>query len=326
MAFSRFCVRFSRHILNCEFHMEQSFTADAFSPDLIFNGLKGEIIDYVISSYSVNVKMIYMYYYRPQLQVHCDNIWNGTGHDHFIHLHKVPAPGIYHAKFVLVTTTEMCRLIVMTANITETIAKNCLNDYYTITVPKCKLACPTIFTTNFYQFLDAFEIKLKSGLLQYDWKGISANLLVSIPRGLSHAMCWRSLLNSNVRFKGEATIRTTTGMLGFNIKKVLRVQKCVFEYNKDWIKDLTKASEHPFGRYDFRHNKEQKTGKDKYELKAIESKPFHYKRYTVEYTRPKKRWLIITSANLSKQAWGSLKQPSVNAELGITWNSKFSFN
>ena len=327
MAFSRFRTRFSIHILIWEFHMEQSFTSDALSNDLIFNGLKGDIIDYVISSYHVNIKLIYMYFYRPELQVHCSKAYGGIGNEPFIHIHTLKEPGIYHAKFILITTTEACRFIVMTTNITETIVKDCLNDYYMITVPKSKLSAPTPFTLRLYQFLDTFNIKLKSGLNQYDWKGLHANLLISIPTGLNHALCWRSVINTPKRVRGSAVIRTPTGMLGYDIKKTLRIQDCVFEYNKEWIADVTQQTDHPYGIYDFRHNRDKKTGKDKYTLKMIESKPFHYKRYTVDYTYPtKKRMLIITSANLTKQAWGSLKHPSVNAELGITWNSKFSFN
>ena len=214
--------------------MEQSFTSDALSTDLIFNGLKGEVIDYVISSYHVNIKLIYLYFYHPALQVHCGNAYNGTGHDSFIHIHKLREPGIYHAKFILITTTEACRFIVMTTNITEQLVKNCLNDYYMITVPKVKLSAPTDFTIRLYQFLDAFNIKLKSGLNLYNWKGIQANLLISVPTGLNHALCWRTIINTPKRVRGSAVIRTTTGMLGFDIKKVLRVQECIFEYQKEY--------------------------------------------------------------------------------------------
>ena len=101
--------------------METALTSDAFSPELIFRGLKGNIIDYVISSYHVNVALILMYYYRPELQIHCDSYTNGSGKEPFIHTHKLPKDGIYHAKFVLVTTTEACRLIIMTTNITEAV-------------------------------------------------------------------------------------------------------------------------------------------------------------------------------------------------------------
>ena len=97
----------------------------------------------------------------------------------------------------------------------------------------------------------------------------------------------------------------------------------IFEYQKEY----DRKPDFNWLLYDFKYNVNKKTGKDNYILKEIDSKPYHYKRYTVDYTYPtEKRMLIITSANLTKQAWGSLKHPSVNAELGITWNSKFSFN
>ena len=307
--------------------MEQSFTSDALSRDLIFNGLKGEIIDYIISSYKVNVKLIYLYYYHPNIQVHCHEIveGTGTGHDSFVHEHyrEFPNGGIYHAKFILITTTEACRFIVMTTNITNTTIKDCLNDYYQIDIPLCGMKAPTIFTSRLYQFLDTYHIKVKSCLNQYDWYGLQANLLVSIPRSINHSMCWRLLLNTNKRLKGKATIRTASFALSWDIKKILHIQECTVEYDQNYqqradLKDLIL--------YKFENNLDQKKGKNKYELKAMELKPYHYKRYTIEYTKPEKRWLIITSANLGKSAWGSLKQPSLNAELGITWNSKFSFN
>ena len=52
--------------------MEQSFTIDCLTPEFIFNGLNGEIIDYVISSYTLNMNLIYLYYWRPELQIHLE--------------------------------------------------------------------------------------------------------------------------------------------------------------------------------------------------------------------------------------------------------------
>ena len=307
--------------------MEKSFTCDALSRELIFNGLKGDIIDYVISSYKVNVKLIYLYFYHPNLQVHCHEVLEGTstGKETFIYEHKdkFQKGGKYHAKFILITTTEVCRFIVMTTNITNITIQNCLNDYYVITVPKCGLKAPNVFTTRLYQFLDAYSIRLKSCLNQYDWYGLEANLLVSIPQGINHSMCWRMLMNTNKKVQGSAVIRTSSLALGWDIKKILRIQQCTVEYAKDYTK---RPELQDLILYNFDNNLDKKTNKNKYDLRSVEMKPFHYKRYTIEYTKPNKRWLIITSANLGKSAWGTLKWPSLNAELGITWNSKFNFN
>ena len=87
--------------------MEQSFTIDCLTPEFVFNGLNGEIIDYVISSYKVNMKLIYLYYYHPALQIHCQEAFNGTGKEDFVHLHQVEEPGIYHAKFILIMTRDV---------------------------------------------------------------------------------------------------------------------------------------------------------------------------------------------------------------------------
>lgn len=303
--------------------MEQSFTSDALTPQTIFGGLNGEIMDYVISSYRVNLALIHLYYYKPQLQLHCQEAFNGSGKEDFVHIHKVPEPGIYHAKFILLTTKDVLKLIVMTTNITENIIKNCYNDYYVIMVPKTTLASPTPFTTYFYQFLDSYGIKLKNGLLQYDWRGIKGKLLVSIPGKISHGICFNAQIKAPKKnSKTKATIRCASMMTGYDIKKVLHVNECVLEY----LKDNPEGTQ--FGIYDLNHNKD-KEQKERYRLVSFESAiPFHYKRYTIEYKGKKKtrRYLIITSANLTRQAWGTAKYAAYNAELGIVWNSKFSFN
>lgn len=112
-------------------------------------------------------------------------------------------------------------------------------------------------------------------------------------------------------------------MLGFDIKKILGVQKCTFCY----LKDRQKRTDVNWLLYDLEHNKKtNKEGKpiQNYELEEIESIPFHIKRYEIEFIKKKKikKWQIVTSANLTKQAWGTLKDPAKNVELGIAWNYK----
>ena len=303
--------------------MEQSFTIDGLTSDFILGNLKGDIIDYVISSYQVNLSLIYLYYWHPALQVHCQDILNGTGKEDFVHLHKVKPPGIYHAKFILITTTEVLRLIIMTTNITEPLVKNCLNDYYVINIPKSTLSCPTQFTTYLYQFFDTYDIKLKSGLLQYQWKGIKGKLLISIPGKISHGIFFHEQIKKPKRNSiTEAVIRCSSMMTGYDIKKIIHVKKCIIEPLQESSKIQT------YGIYDLKNNKE-KDGKPRYELKPFESKqPFHYKRYMIRYIGKKntRQYLIVTSANLTRQAWGTAKYAALNAELGVIWNSKLTFN
>ena len=304
--------------------MEQSFTIDCLTPEFIFNGLNGEIIDYVISSYKVNMKLIYLYYYHPKIQIHCQEAFNGTGKEEFVYLHKVKEPGIYHAKFILITTKDVLKLIVMTTNITENIVQNCLNDYYVIMIPKTNLSVMTNFTTYLYQFFDAFNIKLKQGLMQYDWKHVKGKLLVSIPGKLSHGICFNKQIKlPKKNQKTRAIIRCASMMTGYDIKKVFHVKECIIEYLKDNPKGTL------LGIYDLEHNKEKDGKTDRYQIMTFESpQPFHYKRYVIEYQGKKKirQYLIITSANLTRQAWGTIKYAAYNAELGIIWNSKFTFN
>lgn len=315
--------------------MEASFTIDALSPEFVFGGLKGEIIDYVISSYTMNLNLIYLYYYRPEIQIHCGMVYGGTGKEQFVHLHTMEK-GIYHAKFILLTTTEMLRFIIMTTNITEQMIKNCLNDYYVINIPKCKLSAPTLNTERLYQFLSVYSIKLKSSIMQYDWRHLKGTLLVSIPECVSHAICYASIPKLPKKPQGKATICTTAMKLSYNIKKVFKVQEATFEYMPErredfsWLDytftgNVTTTTTHVGRRLDPEIKEEQT-----YQLQVLDKnhKPYHYKRYTIEYKTKKstKKILIITSANLSLAAWGTTKSASLNAELGIAWNSKFSFN
>lgn len=304
--------------------MEQSFTIDGLNSDFILGDLKGEIIDYIISSYRVNLNLIYLYFWHPKLQIHCQETYGGTGKEDFVTLHKIEKPGIYHAKFILVTTKEMLKLIIMTTNITENIVKECLNDYYVIKIPKCKLSRPTQFTMNLYQFLDAFNIKLKRGLLQYQWKGVKGKLLVSIPYKLSHSTCFKEQIKKPKKnYETEAEVSCSSMMSGFDIKKIFKVKTCKFYYSPE-------NAQKGFGVIDIEHNV-NKDKKENYEMiLRDENVNFHYKRYTIKYFNPKKKklkqYLIITSANLTRQAWGTNKKPSLNAELGIIWNSKKIFN
>lgn len=282
------------------------------------------------------MNLIYLYYWRPELQIHCGMCYGGTGKEPFVHLHTFEK-GIYHAKFILLTTTEMLRFIVMTTNITEQMIKNCLNDYYVINIPRCKLSVPTGNTEKLYQFFETYDIHLKSSIMQYDWSGLHGNILVSIPGCTSHAICYASLPKLPKRACGKAIVCTTAMKLSYNIKKVLKVKEAIYQYmpkkrdDFSWL-DYSFAGNVTTTRVQTGRRKEPEMKDEQtYQLEvlAADHKPYHYKRYTIEYITKKgitKRILIITSANLSLAAWGTTKTASLNAELGIAWNSEFSFN
>ena len=305
--------------------MECAYSSNAFSPLLIFENLKGKIIDYKLSSYLVNIKLIETYYYRPEIEVHCNKVYGELGNETYVHIHTVPEPGIYHSKFILITTDKMLRLIIMTTNITEQLVQNCWNDYYKIDIPRSTKMYNTQNVQLLNQYLDAFNIKMKMPIIMYDWTGVQGHLLISIPNKTSHGICFQNIKQfqnkkfGNVRMKGKAIIQTSSGMLGYDIRTVLGTQDITYQYvsninGMNWIL------------YDLNNNNDTK-GKPKYKIQEIESEPFHFKRYTIEYTAHKKqsKWLIITSANLTRQAWGTERYVSMNAEFGITWNTKQEF-
>lgn len=311
--------------------MEYSITCNGFDPNLIFGNLKGEIIDYKLSSYLVNLKLIYLYYNHPAIEIHCNKAYGKLGNEPFIHLHELEPPGIYHSKFVLITTTEMLRLIVMTTNITEQLVQNCMNDYYIIDIPKSIRMYNTENVQTLNKYLDAFGIKMKVPIIMYDWSLVTGRLLVSIPKKDSHGIGFqrikqlqydkftRQLGKPVKRILGKCTIMTSSAMLGYDIRTILGVQDVKFQYVKNidgmnWIL------------YDLEHNKDEK-GKERYQLEEVRSFPFHFKRYTIEYSYQglKSKWLIITSANLTRQAWGTTRYAAINAEMGIAWNTKQDF-
>ena len=301
--------------------MERLFEADVLNPGLIFSGLRGEIIDYVISSYMVNMSIIRLYYWHPAIQIHCNRCYQAIRDDiKYVHIHELTDPGIYHAKFILITTTEMLRFIVTTANMTNQMIQNCRNDYYIVEIPRCTLSSNTLFLQNLQLFFTTYDIKLKSPLQMYDWKGLNAKLLISIPKVIDHRDCFLQINKKylKIKHKGKGIIMSSSGMLGFNIKPLLKLQTCTFQY----VENHKLREDMNWLLYDLEHNINNKTNKPNYELETVETKPFHFKRYDLWYDKDNKHIMIITSANLTKQAWGSQKSHCDNAELGIVWNFK----
>ena len=160
----------------------------------------------------------------------------------------------------------------------------------------------------------------------YDWTRVQGHLLVSIPNKTSHGICFQTIKHlqskkfGNARMKGKAVIQTSSGMLGYDIRTVLGAQDVTYQY-------VTNTNGMNWILYDLNNNNNDTKGKPKYQTQEVQSEPFHFKRYTVEYTAHKKhsKWLIITSANLTRQAWGTERYVSMNAEFGIAWNTEQEF-
>lgn len=106
------------------------------------------IVDYIISSYTIDIELVRTFYYRKELQVHCGIAQKAKGDEPWIHVHDLSQyNGIYHVKFILVTTPRIVRFIWTSANFVfpmirpesfkqSSVEKSiCKNDFYFITLP-----------------------------------------------------------------------------------------------------------------------------------------------------------------------------------------------
>lgn len=106
------------------------------------------IIDYIISSYTLDIQLIRSFFYRKELQAHCGIPIKMKGDESWVHVHDLSRyNGIYHPKFVIITTPRIIRFIWTTANfvfpmIRPQVFKSsniersiCKNDFYFITLP-----------------------------------------------------------------------------------------------------------------------------------------------------------------------------------------------
>ena len=125
--------------------------------------------------------------------------------------------------------------------------------------------------------------------------------------------------------------------LSYNIKKVFKVKEATYQYmpakreDFSWLDYSFAGNMTTTTTSTGRRKEPQVVEEQTYTLEVLpkDHRPYHYKRYTINYKTKKgkvKRILIITSANLSLAAWGTTKSASLNAELGIAWNSEFTFN
>lgn len=253
-----------------------------------------------------------MYYWRPQIQIHCGKVYNHLESDleTIVHVHpQLPNGGIYHSKFVLLMTTECLRLVIMTTNITNQMVENCDNDYYVVDLPRRTARSDITWNEKVLsQYLRSVQITTKQCISDYEWDNVRGKLMASIPGVMTHTMCWKTI-QPVTSTKGRAVIQTTTGQLKYDIRPLFGIQHCTYKYT-----DMTDKMNWLVYDLETEH----------YELEHVYcERPFHYKRYIIYYTAPfYQKWIIITSANLSISAWGTYRGASRNTELGIAWNCK----
>lgn len=282
--------------------MERLLTTGGLHPALIFGQLRGAVIDYVISSYELDMRLVRMWYFRPEIQIHCGRAYNYIPSDMNTIIHEHPQMsngGKYHTKFILLTTDEMLRLIIMTTNMTKMV-QNVENDYYIMDIPKSDHENKTWNTDILSHYFNIVGIKTKVDIKQYAWEGVHGQILCSIPMYITHCQCWLKV--QPIRgTKGCAVIKTSTGILNYDIKPLLGIQRCRFQYSE---------TNQKLGIID-------KLDSGYYDLEVLERvQPYHQKLYIIYYTAPMyEKWYIITSANLTRSAWSN-----INYEMGIAWN------
>ncbi|EAL47938.2 hypothetical protein EHI8A_086060 [Entamoeba histolytica HM-1:IMSS-B] len=257
----------------------------------------------------VNMNLIKIHYWHPNLIIHCNNAYNDTLDDQkYIIYHNLNNNGIYHAKFVLITTSRMLRLIIMSTNITNQLIQNCWNDYYILNIPFTSTPSTTKNTDLLNLFFTTYNINLKMSLSNYDWSNVHAILSVSIPNITSHTNCWNHLFPTQPH--GSCIVQTPTAMLNYNLLDTLGLDNSTF--NCPFDLDSRKNSDMS---YFLINNLDKNT---LYKLNYIHSSlPYHFKRYFIHTLNPLADWFILTSANLTYYAWGSKYSPSRNAELDV---------
>lgn len=242
-------------------------TKDSLCEEDIFFGLgvKPEIIDYVISSFDVDEDLILKKFssYIDKLQVHCSLFKaksKGMNYD-WLHIHEVPDGGIWHCKFILVTTPDYLRLIITSANMVipmcspyrnntkfisaskiqqcileqKTKSNTCINDFCILTL-KRRDNFDMIYNRKdismnlelFEQFLDTYNIQLTMRLDDYDWSNVPFDFIVSIPeKKITHFDYFNTCDTVNIPCM---IALTSSVMTQFNIRRYLNLEKCIVLY------------------------------------------------------------------------------------------------
>ena len=287
-------------------HFRTSTTLDF---DFITEGLgiDPEIIDYVISSYTVDMRIIRTRFWAPNLQLHCGKIVNGAMQsDTWVHVHTFSNGGIYHAKFILITTRNVLRFIFTTANMTwPMINGTTWNDYVRITIPRMygdHGHCRNENTLRLKQFFDTFGIKTQIDIERYDWSMLKLMITTTIPGVTSHTIQLRERSSTFT----ETEIATASIVSDFNLSRYINTGKCiVYRPRNTFNEDMKNPKSAQCFLINIRENCTW------YAFQYIENiRKYHVKRYIFSTTHG--RFVLFTSANLTSSAWNGK-----NAELGI---------
>lgn len=294
-------------------NMERVFSSTTFRPEIIFGGLTGNIIDYIISSYMLDMNLVRIHYWHPAIHCYAENVYNAIPEDesYYTELSSSTIDGKYHAKFVLITTDTMLRFIIMSTNITKQLIENNTNDYYVFDSPRIGKLETSHNCQLLQRYLRTFKIQIKESLNNYQWKHMHANFLVSIPNIMTHTECWRSLFKQCP--KGRAVIQCPSGSLNYDIHESLGVQQILFKLPNEFQTD-PRLNYFLIDGYPNYQNKWLTLERFPLEL------PYHFKRYEIWTLHPKQHWRILTSANMSRAAWGTKQYTCKNVEFGVCWN------
>lgn len=191
--------------------------------------------------------------------------------------------------------------------------ENCDNEYYVFDSPRICQLQSTRNTELLNAYLRHYGIVLRESLNNYQWNDMNARFLISIPGVRTHTDCWRALFTKCP--KGKAVIQCPSGSLNYDIHETLGVQQITFRVPNNWQTDQ-RCSFFLIDAYPTFNNKWLTL--EHFDLQP-EDVGYHFKRYTIYTLHPQQMWRIITSANMSRAAWGSRQCTAKNAEFGIAW-------
>lgn len=286
--------------------MEELFEATGFVPEMIFCGITEDIIDYVICSYTVDIEMIMKWFYKPQLKLICGMVYKGC--ENIQPRVITPEKGIFHGKMVIVTTKNVVRILLLTANMTWNLCHGNSNDVYRLTAKRDHVNKheETAFLTK---YLISVGISLEIPLNSFNTKGIKGIILGSIPNVTSLSKEIHEVFKRKQLSEGQARITASSCNFEFWIGESIHCKEITFLKPKDFQNR---------NKWWYLFYLNEGKGSMKIEEKVYEI-PYHYKRYIMNFKEIECK--LITSANISFAAWGTPRHNSYNYELGVLWFS-----
>ena len=289
--------------------MEELFTTNFLDPSILFSELDpNDIIDYVISSYTVNMSFIHAFYWHPKLRVYCDRAANEAktippdlGYVSYV----APTNGIYHPKFVYITTSTTLRFIITTCNFTGMVL-NVTNDFYRLTLKNVRNPLDNTANRNVQlleKFFQTYNIAVTRLPSEFNWSNVSGRILININDYITHETLFREYMLGE-RFNDVLVQCSAISTKYTDFLELFNATQLWFVYLENY-KDFDKM-----GIYSFQNAVE----KDGVHMITKRSEvPYHVKRYWLR--NEMHEIFILSSANLTPQAWckGGLK----NIELGI---------